>query len=93
MLPCVYVKHPAVTQYLVSGADLMLPGVHIPPEGLPPFNKDDLVAVSHFLLTHAHTYRLRMCMRTPIAYCSLLVQTEAQLLLPFMRCGFLAMCV
>jgi hypothetical protein len=26
MLPCVYVKHPAVTQFVVGGADLMLPG-------------------------------------------------------------------
>lgn len=26
MLPRVYVKHPAVTCYLVAGADLMVPG-------------------------------------------------------------------
>lgn len=45
MLPRVYVKHPAVTQYLVGGADLMLPGVHLPPEGLPAFNKGDLISV------------------------------------------------
>eukprot|EP00198_Chlamydomonas_reinhardtii_P001918 XP_001691254.1 predicted protein [Chlamydomonas reinhardtii] len=37
LLPRVYVKHPAVSRYLVGGADLMLPGVAMPAEGLPAF--------------------------------------------------------
>ncbi|KAG2496973.1 hypothetical protein HYH03_004979 [Edaphochlamys debaryana] len=45
LLPQVFVKHPAVSRYLVGGADLMLPGVAVPPGGLPPFPKDGLVAV------------------------------------------------
>lgn len=43
--PQVYIKHPAVSRYIVGGADLMLPGVLLPPGGLPPFQKDGLVAV------------------------------------------------
>ncbi|KAG2432033.1 hypothetical protein HYH02_013103 [Chlamydomonas schloesseri] len=45
MLPRVYVKHPAVSRYLVGGADLMLPGVALPPEGLPAFQRDQLLAL------------------------------------------------
>ncbi len=45
MTPQVYIKHPAVSRYIVGGADLMLPGVLLPPGGLPPFQKDGLVAV------------------------------------------------
>jgi translation initiation factor 2D len=44
MLPCVFVKHPFVTRYLVKGADLMLPGVDVT-SGLPSFSKGDLLAV------------------------------------------------
>jgi len=44
MLPQVFVKHPFVTQYLVNGADLMLPGVDVS-QGLPAFQKGDLLAV------------------------------------------------
>ncbi|GAX73699.1 hypothetical protein CEUSTIGMA_g1151.t1 [Chlamydomonas eustigma] len=42
-LPQVKVKHPFVTQYLVNGADLMLPGVDI--SCLPEFSKGDLVSI------------------------------------------------
>lgn len=45
-LPKVHVKHPLVTQFLMGGADLMLPGVDIPQEGLPAFAEGDLVAVA-----------------------------------------------
>ncbi|PNW83028.1 hypothetical protein CHLRE_06g303650v5 [Chlamydomonas reinhardtii] len=45
LLPRVYVKHPAVSRYLVGGADLMLPGVAMPAEGLPAFQRDQLLAV------------------------------------------------
>ncbi|GLI62284.1 hypothetical protein VaNZ11_004846 [Volvox africanus] len=45
LLPQVYVKHPAVSRYIVGGADLMLPGVLLPPGGLPYFEKEQLVAI------------------------------------------------
>ncbi|GIM15473.1 hypothetical protein Vretimale_18249 [Volvox reticuliferus] len=45
LLPQVYVKHPAVSRYIVGGADLMLPGVLLPSGGLPYFEKEQLVAV------------------------------------------------
>ncbi|EFJ51539.1 hypothetical protein VOLCADRAFT_56991 [Volvox carteri f. nagariensis] len=45
LLPQVHVKHPAVSRYIVGGADLMLPGVLLPADGLPPFERDQLVAV------------------------------------------------
>ncbi|GLC72504.1 hypothetical protein PLESTF_001258200 [Pleodorina starrii] len=45
LLPQVYVKHPAVSRYIVGGADLMLPGVLLPSGGLAPFERDQLVAV------------------------------------------------
>ena len=56
-LPRIYVKHPFVTQYLVNGADLMLPGADVSPscfdsggsggndEGFSTFEKEELVAV------------------------------------------------
>ncbi|KAJ9522745.1 hypothetical protein QJQ45_019848 [Haematococcus lacustris] len=46
MLPQLHVKHSAVSQFLVGGADLMLPGVLIPPSGLPAFEREQLVSVS-----------------------------------------------
>ena len=46
LLPQLTLKHPAVSQYIVGGADLMLPGVDIPPSGLPLFSKGSLVSIS-----------------------------------------------
>lgn len=45
ILPQIFLKHPAVSQYLLNGADLMLPGVDIPQMGLPPFEKGSLVCI------------------------------------------------
>ncbi|KAL6756369.1 putative Ligatin [Haematococcus lacustris] len=45
MLPQLHVKHSAVSQFLVGGADLMLPGVLIPASGLPAFEREQLVSV------------------------------------------------
>ena len=39
----IILKHPAVSSYLVGGADLMLPGVQI--QTLPSFPKDALVSI------------------------------------------------
>ncbi|KAJ9523141.1 hypothetical protein QJQ45_023868 [Haematococcus lacustris] len=44
MLPQLHVKHSAVSQFLVGGADLMLPGVLIPASGLPAFEREQLVS-------------------------------------------------
>lgn len=38
-------KHPAVSTYVVGGADVMLPGVNVSPGALPTFEKGALVAV------------------------------------------------
>lgn len=43
MLPRITLKHYAVSQYVIGGADLMLPGVD--DSALPTFAKDDLVSV------------------------------------------------
>lgn len=45
LVPTVYLKHPAVSQFVVGGADLMLPGVDLS-QGLPQFAKEDLVSIS-----------------------------------------------
>eukprot|EP00798_Chlamydomonas_sp_ICE-L_P017426 gene17427-23728_t len=47
MLPKVNVKHPFVTQYLVNGADLMLPGADVTgvAEAVAEFQKRDMVSV------------------------------------------------
>lgn len=44
LLRRVWVKHPAVTQFIIGGADLMLPGVDVAPED-SVYDKDALVAV------------------------------------------------
>ncbi len=45
MVPQVFVKHPAVTQFVVGGADLMLPGVNLALLPEQPFKQGDLLAV------------------------------------------------
>jgi translation initiation factor 2D len=45
LLPQVFIKHAAVSQYIIGGADLMLPGVAVPPGGLPRLPKGALVSV------------------------------------------------
>ncbi|KAL5571757.1 hypothetical protein UlMin_021354 [Ulmus minor] len=37
MLPCLLLKGGEVSRYIIGGADLMFPGISIPPEGLPSF--------------------------------------------------------
>ncbi|XP_022102820.1 eukaryotic translation initiation factor 2D-like isoform X2 [Acanthaster planci] len=44
LLPCL-ITWPPVLDKLSGGADLMLPGVVIPPSGLPQLNKDQLCAI------------------------------------------------
>eukprot|EP00873_Tetraselmis_striata_P016277 jgi/Tetstr1/436541/TSEL_002696.t1 len=44
LLPAVTVKHPAVTTYVVGGADLMLPGVDAA-AGVPPVERGAMVAI------------------------------------------------
>lgn len=46
LLPTVHVKHPAVSQYIIGGADLMIPGVLLPPTGLPAFEQRQLLAIA-----------------------------------------------
>lgn len=46
LLPTLSLKHHAATKYLLGGADLMLPGVFVPPEGLPPFVRGQLFSVT-----------------------------------------------
>jgi translation initiation factor 2D len=45
LLPQIFIKHAAVSQYIIGGADLMLPGVAVPPEGLPRLPKGALVSI------------------------------------------------
>lgn len=45
-LPRIWLKHFAVSKYIMGGADVMLPGVHVPNEGLPePFKEGDCVSI------------------------------------------------
>mmetsp|Transcript_36954 Transcript_36954/g.104288 ORF Transcript_36954/g.104288 Transcript_36954/m.104288 type:complete len:601 (-) Transcript_36954:203-2005(-) len=44
LLPAVTVKHPAVTKFVVGGADLMLPGVDAS-AGIPPMEKGAICAI------------------------------------------------
>jgi translation initiation factor 2D len=46
LLPQLTLKHPAVSQYIMGGADLMLPGVDLALPGLPRFTKGSLVSIS-----------------------------------------------
>ncbi|PON95158.1 Eukaryotic translation initiation factor 2D [Trema orientale] len=38
LLPCFSLKGGEVSRYVIGGADLMFPGISIPPEGLPSFS-------------------------------------------------------
>lgn len=45
-LPRIWLKHFAVSKYILGGADVMLPGVNVPDEGFPePFNEGDCVSI------------------------------------------------
>ena len=60
LLPKVYLKHPAVSQYIVGGADLMLPGVNIDME-FPSFKKGDPLSVNvHGQVPSLHCYAASM---------------------------------
>lgn len=45
LLPAFMLKGGEVSRYVLGGADLMFPGIHIPPEGLPPFSAGEPWAV------------------------------------------------
>eukprot|EP00850_Spirogloea_muscicola_P001035 SM000004S14905 [mRNA] locus=s4:104226:107152:- [translate_table: standard] len=45
MLPALELKGGEVSRYILGGADLMLPGVRVPPEGLPSFTEGEPWAV------------------------------------------------
>lgn len=38
LLPAFMLKGGEVSRYVLGGADLMFPGIYIPPEGLPSFS-------------------------------------------------------
>lgn len=45
LLPAFMLKGGEVSRYVLGGADLMFPGIHIPPEGLPSFSAGEPWAV------------------------------------------------
>lgn len=45
MLPAFVVKAGEVSRYIIGGADLMFPGIGVPPEGLPSFAAGEIWAV------------------------------------------------
>eukprot|EP00897_Mesotaenium_endlicherianum_P007401 jgi/Mesen1/668/ME000109S10887 len=45
LVPSFTLKGAEVSRYVLGGADLMLPGISVPPEGLPPFREDEVWAV------------------------------------------------
>lgn len=45
LLPAFILKAGEVSRYVIGGADLMFPGINVPPEGLPSFVAGELWAV------------------------------------------------
>ena len=45
LLPAFMLKGGEVSRYVLGGADLMFPGIYIPPEGLPSFSAGEPWAV------------------------------------------------
>lgn len=45
LLPAFILKGGEVSRYVLGGADLMFPGIHIPAEGLPSFSAGEPWAV------------------------------------------------
>lgn len=45
LLPAFILKGGEVSRYVIGGADLMFPGIHVPPEGLPSFAAGETWAV------------------------------------------------
>lgn len=45
MLPSFVLKGGEVSQFIIGGADLMFPGIAIPPEGLPSFSAGEIWSV------------------------------------------------
>lgn len=45
LLPAFVLKGGEVSRFIIGGADLMFPGIQIPPDGLPSFSAGQLWAV------------------------------------------------
>eukprot|EP00899_Mesostigma_viride_P015885 jgi/Mesvir1/24298/Mv10990-RA.3 len=45
LLPSLMLKHPDVSKFILHGSDLMLPGILVPPEGLPQFGEGEIWSV------------------------------------------------
>ena len=71
LLPSFVLKGGEVSRYVLGGADLMFPGIHIPPEGLPSFAAGEAwtvkvpgnaspIAVSLEILFSSNEYKLEM---------------------------------